>query len=166
MEDVLPHTFKNGFGALERVRLTTTDKGQRARLGATNTAGDRRIHKGDTGRHSCFGHTFRGFRCDGGGVDHQCGGRQVFQQAVVAQINRFHVLARRQHGNHHLGTFHCFLNRRRRFRTFAGECLDRLGRQIKHRQVVSRLNEVGGHGATHVAKTDKCDSRHIVVLHF
>jgi hypothetical protein len=72
------------------------------------------------------------------------------------------MLACRQHGDHHLRILHG-IERRIRDRNAIGLRRIALGRdQIEAKNLVSSLDEICGHRATHVAEADECDIRHDV----
>jgi len=81
----------------------------------------------------------------------------AFDQAVGAQRHAFDVDGLRQRGEDHVGLFG---KRARRIRPF-GACLQMMARrlpvQIMHHELVTGLENVGGHLATHGAEPNEPD---------
>ena len=70
-------------------------------------------------------HRARGLDVDGRAIDQQRAARRARQHAVRAEIDRAHLLARRQHGDDDLGVLARLGDRGRRHAARRGERLDR-----------------------------------------
>jgi hypothetical protein len=77
---------------------------------------------------------------DGRGVDQQRPVSDRFEDLVVLDIDRAHVLAGRQHGNHHLGARHRRGGAISRRRPGRNRPFDRLRRDIERRDAMARLD--------------------------
>ena len=70
------------------------------------------------------------------------------------------MLARRQHGNHVIGTRHRIGGRRGHQRPRLRQLLAGRLRQVEYGNAVPRMDKIGGHRPTHIAEADKCNLRH------
>ena len=90
-------------------------------------------------------------------VDEQCPGFGALDDAACAEVARFHVGRKPQHGDHHVG-----LGRRCASR-IVPDCTaveQRLGlffRPIVNMQAVARFLKMAGHAAAHDTGANKCD---------
>lgn len=70
------------------------------------------------------------------------------------------MLARRQHGDNSVGVLHRVRDIGSLAATACAGPRERLAREIESGDGVARLDEVGGHGAAHIAEADECDVGH------
>jgi hypothetical protein len=99
---------------------------------------------------------------DGRAVDQQRALGDVGQHVVL--VDAAHVATGRQHGDHDLGALYGFGGRRRpSWRTLLDGAAEGRCRQVERRYLMLALDQVGGHRAAHVAKTDEGDLRHVIL---
>src|SRR5690606_19670675 len=97
---------------------------------------------------------------DGAAVDDERGGIDGGKQ-VVGKIERFDMLAGRQHGYHDFGALNglgcvgCGARARRH------QALHGLRHQIEYGELMAGLDQVVRHGRAHVAQADERDTAHV-----
>src|SRR5665647_3706417 len=80
--------------------------------------------------------------------------------AVVTEYGHLHVGAIWQHGDHNVGLSDRGRHGVRRTPPFADEIVYRGGIKVPTHHVVSRRDEVGGHGPSHDSETNEGNCRH------
>ena len=71
------------------------------------------------------------------------------------------MLARRQHGHHHIRRLYRFGNGARLGSPIGHSRGNRLFRQIEHIDVMARRHQVFGHWPAHISKSDKANRCHV-----
>ena len=94
----------------------------------------------------------------GAAVDHQRAFGQVRQQAIVAQVERFHVPASRQHRDHHLRALGGGAGRCGGAHARLAHLGQRVGAEVEGIDRVAGLVQVDGHRAAHVTQADEGDA--------
>src|SRR5690606_34937527 len=79
------------------------------------------------------------------------------EDAVVTQIQPFHRLAGRQHADHHVGIAHGVRGGTAALCALFDCVIQQRRHQVKSRDGVPCLDQVGRHRSTHVAKTKECN---------
>ena len=104
-----------------------------------------------------LGHRAHGARIDRAAVDQRSAGACAGQHAVIAEVDRAHVLRGRQHRDHDRAARGCFTRRAGGRRAGAHRDVHCVRVEVEHRQRVAGFQQVGGHRAAHVAESDECD---------
>ena len=126
--------------------------------GGLSGARDRRIGEGDAARGEGSLDLAGKRRRGGAGVDHGSPGRQVLDEAAVAEAHRPHLAARRERQEDQLGCLGERGDGRRNSRALDRESLQRRRVQVVGRdRSVVLAHEIAAHGLAHDAHADKSD---------
>ncbi|MNP56035.1 hypothetical protein D3C76_1507280 [compost metagenome] len=83
------------------------------------------------------------------------------EQAFVAEVEAFHMVAGRQHADHHVGALHRIAGTARGAGALGDQAVDGALHQIEHAQQVAGLEQIGGHGRAHVTESEEGDLFHV-----
>ncbi len=157
MEDRLAHDVEHRPGLFHRGGLAAADEGERPGTGAAHAAGDRGVHERQSRRRGTLGDTAGLLRGDGGAVHQEGVAGDARDQPVVPLVDLTDVASGREHGDDDLGTVGGGHGGLRLRRAGLHQGAHRFRHQVEDRDLVAGIDEVRGHGGTHVAQADECD---------
>ena len=165
VEDVLAHRRQDRLAAREGIGGAAHHECQRGILRTGGAARDRGIEHGEACGSGRCGDGADAVHVDGGAIDQQrlgvLGVPHRRDQPALVQPDLAHILARRQHGDDDIGAFRGLGGTAGTLDASSRQGPERGGIEVVAGDAMARLDQVRGHGRTHVAEANETDARHV-----